>query len=385
MGVRSQLLKFYATSFLKNQTYFTPVLIVFLQAQSLSMSEIFLVFTIGSIVSLLMEIPTGIFADFYGKKRSTILSKFMIFVSFLVFGFSQTFWMFVIAQILFELGNSFRTGTETAYVFDYLDQTEGAPSYTEVKGKQKFWARTGEAIATAAGGVIAAQMGFRWVFFIAAVPAFANFVIALLWEEIKERRQGLKMKESLMHAKQSFCRLCESRGLLRITVNIALFTGVLAALSKFIQPYMVNAGIAVQWFGFIYSASLILTAIAVRYSYLLENRFGRLKTMNALTLMAVVPPLIIGFKFMSVVGVLLFFLVVIAENIRSPVANHIFHGFVRSRERATLGSIMSLFKSLGKSIIMPIAGYISGAFSLYVATFVLGVMLLFNYLFFRVR
>ena len=107
-----QVTKFYLTSFFKNQTYFTPILIFFLKFNHLNYKEIFWVFTIASVFSLIIEIPTGIFADLYGKKKSIIISKFGIFVSYVLFGFSSTFWMFLLSQIVYELGNSFRTGTE---------------------------------------------------------------------------------------------------------------------------------------------------------------------------------------------------------------------------------------------------------------------------------
>ena len=143
-----QSTKFYLTSFLKNQTYFTPILILFLQLNHLNFQEIFWIFTIGSIFSLIVEIPTGIFADLYGKKKSIIISKLGIFVSYVLFGISNNFWMFLLSQVMFELGNSFRTGTETAYAYDYLKQNSKTnPTYTEVKGKQKFWARVSESLA----------------------------------------------------------------------------------------------------------------------------------------------------------------------------------------------------------------------------------------------
>lgn len=380
-----QVTKFYITSFLKNQTYFTPILIIFLQAQSLDFQQIFWVFTIGSILAFIIEIPTGIFADLFGKRKSIIISKFGIFLSYVIFGFSTTFWMFVIAQCIYELGNAFRSGTETAYTYDYLQQNqENNPSYTEVKGKQKFWARVGESLATAAGGVIAATFGFNWVFFIAAVPAFFNFMLALSWERIKEYEEPITLKKTLEHMKDSVCELCKNRRLLRITLNITLFTSVLAALQKFIQPYMQDANIPIEWFGIIYAVSLGLTALAVRYSYLVEKAFGKKRTINTLSLLAVIPVIIIGLGYVSIIGVILFFLVTIIENIRSPIANNEFHRHAKSDKRATLGSILEQFKYLGKIAILPVAGYFAEVFSLYTAVLILGVILFANALLFYI-
>lgn len=383
-----QITKFYLTSFLKNQTYFTPILIIFLQAQHLNYQQIFWVFTIGSILSFLIEIPTGIIADLYGKRKSIIISKAGIFLSFIVFGFSNTFWHFVIAQCLFVLGNSFRSGTETAYVYDYTDQhkDEGVPQYTEIKGKQKFWARLGESIATAAGGLIASQLGYRWVFFIAAIPAFANFLLAISWEHIKEHHTGaVKLEQTILHTKESLTAIWRDKSILKIILNITLFTSVLAASNKFIQPYMSNADIPVAAFGFVYSGALLLTAFLVRYSYLLESRFGRIRSINILSLLAVVPLAVIGFGYVSYLGVALFFLVVLIENIRSPIENNEFHRRVTSKQRATQGSILSLFKSVGQAGILPVAGFFAETYSLYTAVLVLAGILLVNGILFRLK
>ena len=381
-----QTTKFYLTSFLKNQTYFTPILVVFLQAMHLSFQEIFLVFTLGSIFSLIIEIPSGIIADLWGKRRSIIISKFGIFLAYLAFGFCHTFWHFVIAQLLLELGNSSRTGTETAYTFDYLKQNKDrCPSYTEVKSKQKIYARIGEAVATAIGGVLAVRYGFHMVFFIAAIPAFANFLLSLFWEKIQERQESVSLRQSMVLAKESVCELCRNRQLLIITLNITMFSAVLAALSKYIQPYMSDAAIPVEYFGFIYTASMTLSIIALYFADRLEDKFGTIATINWISALSVIPVLIIGLKYVSIAGVLLFFLVIIAENIRSPIANGLFHEHVSSERRATLGSIESLAKSLGKIIILPIAGYFADAFSFYTSILVLGAILLCSAILFHIR
>ncbi len=383
-----QVTKFYLTSFLKNQTYFTPILIVFLQAQHLTYQQIFWVFTIGSIFSFLIEIPTGIFADLYGKRKSIIISKFGIFLSFIVFGFSSTFLHFTIAQALFVFGNAFRTGTETAYTYDYTVQNKdkGVPQYTEVKGKQKFWARVGESGATALGGVIAAALGYRYVFFIAAVPAFLNFLLALSWEQIHEHHTGaVKLYETLHHTKSSLCEIWKNKATLLIILNITLFTSVLAASNKFIQPYMTEAGIPIAAFGFVYAAALGLTAFLVRYSYKIEKTFGRIRSINTLSLLAAIPLAIIGFRFISVAGVVLFFIVVIIENIRSPIANTEFHKRVLSEQRATQGSILSLAKSAGQAAILPIAGFFAEQYSMYTALLILSGILVINGVLFFLR
>ncbi|MBD3283735.1 MFS transporter [Candidatus Pacearchaeota archaeon] len=386
-----QTTKFYLSSFLKNQTYFTPVIILFLQINNLSFQEIFWVFTIGTVVAFIAEIPTGIFADLFGKKKSVIISKIGIFLSFVVFGFSHSFWMFVLAQILFELGNSFRTGTETAYVYDYLDQTKET-SYKIVKANQKVYARTGEAIATAIGSFIVvyinnltnSNFGYNAVFFVAAIPAFFNFINAVSWTKIREKKHKINFNETVIHTKDSVKEVIFSKITLIIVINIMIFTSVLAALAKFIQPYMLEASVPVAYFGIIYTGALFLTAAAIKYYNKIEDKFDQRKTINLLTIAAVIPAIILGLGFISVIGVILFFLLVIVENIRSPIANDEFNKNVKSDTRATTGSILSLSKSLGKIAILPLAGWIADTWTMFTAILIMAIILLINGLLFYI-
>ena len=204
----NQVRKFYLASFLKNQIYFVPVIVLFFQDLGLNYSQIFWIFTIGAAFSFLIEIPTGIFADLYGQRKSIIISKFLIFISFIFFGFAQDFIMLLIANLIYELGKSFRSGTETAYVFNYLgekneeykltgSQASKLPTYTKIKINQKFCARVSESLAAIAGGFIAYRFGFSLVFFVAALPALINWLQTLSWEKLELEKKIVKVKTNL--------------------------------------------------------------------------------------------------------------------------------------------------------------------------------------------
>ena len=378
----TQVNKFYLASFLKNQTYFAPIMVLFFQDLGLNYSQIFWVFTIGSIFLFLIEIPTGIFADLYGKRRSLILSKFFIFLSYILFGLSGNFVALLIANLILELGNSFRSGTETAFVYNYLHENkENSPSYNKVKSGQKFYARISESLGAAIGGFLAYKYGFNFVFFIAAIPAFINFVQTLTWERISEvdtKEQGINLKTSYRFATLAFQKVVQTKALRNLVLNIAIFSAALAALNKFIQPYMDNLGIQLQYFGLIYSGFLIFTAILLKYSYLLEEKLGNIKLMNILSWLAFVPLLILGLGFNSIIGVALFFIIIMIENIRSPIANTIFHQNVEFDNRATMGSILELFKSLFQLILLPLIGYTADIISLKTAILIISLVVLFN-------
>lgn len=376
-----QINKIYLASFLKNQTYFVPIIVLFFQNLGLNYSQIFWVFTAGSIFSFIIEIPTGIFADLYGKRRSIILSKFFIFVAFVVFGLAFNFWTLLLANLIYELGKSFRSGTETAYVYNYLAENKGNPIYTYVKANQKFYARISESIGTALGGYIAYKFGFNIVFYAAAVPAFVNFLQTLTWEKLRESYENQikpTIKSDIIFAKDSIKEIFNKPEIRTIVFNIALFSSAFAALEKFVQPYMKGVDIPLQYFGLIYSGFLLLVAFLARYAAKLEEQFGGVRIMNYISLIAFAPMIILGLGHSSYWGVAIFFFVMLVQNIRSPIANSLFHDNISSANRATMGSLLQLFQSSGKLLILPAIGYVTDAYSMFTSIMILAIVVLIN-------
>jgi MFS family permease len=359
-------------------------MILFLQFNNLSYSEIFWVYTIAAIANIILEVPTGIIADLFGKKRTMIISRIFTVAAYLVFWRSHSFWYFVIAQLLVTLGESFKSGTDVAYIYDYLDQKKPKEKYTEVKGKQKFWARIGEAIATSIGGFIVKYLGYNAVFLFAAVPALLNMFVVMSFDSIKENSSKGK-KVVLNHVKESVSQVFKDKALFILVMNITLFITISKGAAKFIQPYMVDSSVPIEWFGIIYAISFILTAIAVRYSYKFEEKFSQKSIINWITLIMVLPLIFLGMKFISIIGVLLFFLIIIGENIRSPIDNHLFHDHVRSKNRATMGSILMLFRNVGLAIFLPLFGHLADKISFYPVLLMMAGMMGLNYLVFRIK
>lgn len=379
-----QVSKFYLASFLKNQTYFVPILVIFFQDLGLSYTEIFWILTAGSIFSFILEIPTGVLADIYGRRLSIILSKFTIFFSFIAFGFSKSFIALLLANLLYELGKSFRSGTETAYVFDYLQHDTSAPKYTKVKATQKFYARISESIATAVGGVIAVRLGFNAVFFLAAIPAAINAIQTLTWIKIKDSVDK-KKRATIPFLKKAFLDIWKQKEVLTIMINVLLYSAVFVAVGTFVQPYMQDVGLPLEYFGFVYSGFLIIVAFLSRSASDLEEKFGGGKMMNILTFISIFPLLILGLGYVSFIGIALLFFVLMVQNLRSPIANSFFHEHVGSDNRATMGSILALFQNSGNLVLLPLMGYVADAFSLYTALLILSALVAFTAVFFRVK
>jgi len=381
-----QIRKFYLTEFLKTQRYFIPIMILFLQFHKLTYTEIFVLYAIQKAVVFLLEIPSGVFADQFGKKISLVFSRFCILPAYAVFAVADNFWLFLIAMVLMGVNKAFKSGTHKAYIYDYVEQNGTDISFTEVIGKGKFWARVGEALACAAGGVIAQKYGYGRVFMFALVPALLNCINALTYEKIEEKHKVSKfsLKSHFGHIFGSLGDIKSNRIVYRIIINSAIFAFCLDASEKFFQPYMQHVDIPVKCFGFIYAATFIVTAFGSRYAYLFEKKFSRANIVNVIGWFAVLPVLLLGLRFVSVAGVFLFLAIIFIRNVRRPPMITELNKHILSRKRATILSIDALFSALMALAFLPVVGYVSDALSEHSALLILAGVLVINQILFSI-
>jgi predicted MFS family arabinose efflux permease len=382
-----QIRRFHLTEFLKTQRYFIPVMILFLQFHKLSYTQIFFLYAVESGLTFLLEIPSGVVADQLGKKASLVVSRLILIPAYLLFALSDGFWGFFCAMGLLAINKAFKSGTHKAFIYDYLAQNHPEISPTEVFGKNKFWARMGEAAASLSGGFIAARMGYSAVFWFALGPAALNLINALAYAPVEERHKtpGLSLKSHLRHIRESLADIGCSPMLRHLIFNSAVFVVAMEAGEKFFQPYMVRTGIPVSLFGVLYAVIMLISALGSRYIHLLEKRWSIPRIVNLSGWLGVPPLLVLGLGWTSTWGVFLFFMIICLKAIRRPPIITEMNRHICTRRRATILSTDSLVEKLLGFVLLPVAGWISDAYSLAVTSLVLAGLLVLNQAFQPVR
>ena len=71
-----------------------------------------------------LEIPTGVVADKYGRKTSIILGGLFSAISISIFGFINNYWAFFLAEFIGALGFALLSGADKALIYDSLIQTQ---------------------------------------------------------------------------------------------------------------------------------------------------------------------------------------------------------------------------------------------------------------------
>ena len=165
-----QYFKFCTYGFLKNLRFFDAFFILFLVEKGLSFTQIGLLYAIREVITNLFELPSGIIADTFGRKRALAGSFVLYISSFILFYLFQDFWFFMIAFMLFGLAEAFRSGTHKGMIMDYLKLNNWETQAANYYGHTRSWSMKGSALSALVAGVIVFYGGPMKSFF--STPSF---------------------------------------------------------------------------------------------------------------------------------------------------------------------------------------------------------------------
>ena len=115
MTTEQNITKYYYYTFFKMLTFMISVLIIYYQFYDLSYFQIMLLSFITGTSKLAFELPSGILADFYGRRRTLILSSLLRVFQFL-FLLGDQFWCFSVSALLFGTSLALQSGTDSAFI-----------------------------------------------------------------------------------------------------------------------------------------------------------------------------------------------------------------------------------------------------------------------------
>lgn len=173
-----QFWKFRAYGFLKNLRFFDPFLILFLRDAGLSFLGIGTLISVREIATNVLEIPTGVMADVFGRRKAMLFGFSAYLISFILFYLGSTFWMFAMAMIVFAFGETFRSGTHKAMILEHLRISGSEDRKVFYYGKTRAASQLGSAVASlVAAGLVCWTGNYRIVFLASTAPYVLNLLV----------------------------------------------------------------------------------------------------------------------------------------------------------------------------------------------------------------
>ncbi|MFG3440326.1 MFS transporter [Nonomuraea sp. NPDC047897] len=100
-------------------------MVLLMAERGLTLAEIGLVFTVFSLVTVCLELPTGGLADVVGRRVVLAVSAGFTVAALALMAVSTTFWMFLLTGVLKGVARALSSGPATAWYVDTLHDLEG--------------------------------------------------------------------------------------------------------------------------------------------------------------------------------------------------------------------------------------------------------------------
>ena len=122
LNLKRQLRCIYLSDFFSGLRITDAVWVALLAARGFSLLEIGLAKSIYYTVSLLAEIPSGMAADLFGRKRALVLGGVLVVAYNLLIAFAPNLFVICLAMALNALSNALFSGTSSALTYDVMEE-----------------------------------------------------------------------------------------------------------------------------------------------------------------------------------------------------------------------------------------------------------------------
>ena len=198
---------FYVLSFLGSLqgNIVAPLFIVFGLSLGLNIAQVGLLFGASRLSQFIFEIPTGIFADSYGRKKSILVCYFLCIFYSLFYFFSSNFYVLLAGSIISGLSLAFISGAFEALAVDSLGVSD------QEQPRNRIFIRIGviTTFGFIAGGFFGsgiAYLNLRYIWIVQAIIAIFALILGWKWLEEKFYHEE-KLNSQKMAIKEVFDKI----------------------------------------------------------------------------------------------------------------------------------------------------------------------------------
>ena len=141
-----------------------PVYVIMLEKQvRLDYLQIAAALAVTSVAVFVFEFPSGLFADWFGRKGTFMIACSILAASMLILFFSQSFITVLPGMFLFGTGRAFSSGSLEAWFIDAIHEKEPKEDIQPYLAKAGMFSLFGVALGSILGGVLAQEQLFSGI------------------------------------------------------------------------------------------------------------------------------------------------------------------------------------------------------------------------------
>ncbi len=350
-----------------------PGLVPLWKSCGLNMGEITLLQAIFAVTMIMLEVPTGCFADRLGRRASLMMASVMLIFGQICYFQASGFLGFLSGELLMGVGFSFASGADQALLYDTLRELGRAEDYEKTWGRVSRLALFAMAVFSILGGALS-SIHLRLPL---VAELFCYGCLLPMAALMVEPKRVIKPRVSVI---RDICQVAQEclvkRPILRWLVLFpAIINGFNQVALWLYQPYLELCGLSLASIGLVFASMNIMAGVASGRAGSIAARLGRKRSFIAPLVLLVLSYFLMGIFVLPVSVIFIWF--------QQFVRGYSFVTFpgamnreVGSERRATALSIQSMAFRLVYSIVLVPTGCLVDSRGIPAACGIIGIVTL---------
>lgn len=345
--------------FLDGLYFSTIITSLYAIASGLSLTNVVFAQGLYSITVLLMEVPTGVIADKYGRKVSVAMGYSMSVFGLLTFIISPSVAGLYLMRFLQSTGSALVSGASEALLY------EASVAEKKIYKKESSTVFANGVLGLCIAGIISglAYQVYGNDSFVPLLAATAIIQSIMVFIALSIREEKSRIPEQIQQDTHIWGILSSTVKLMKSnqTIFALTFVGMLAACNEYFlygtyAPFLDSLHVNKFLIGAAFSGGLFVNFLLTRNVYRLENYFTLDKILVLIKSWAIAGYLLLAVLTPHLALVLTLVLAMGVFNIERPIISDYVNQEVNSSVRATVLSAMSLVSRFAKAILTFIMG-----------------------------
>lgn len=378
----AQLRRYFAFRTLATSYLWEPIFVLFMMSRGVGFAEVMWLSVLYSATIIIVDVPTGVFADRVGRRPSMMLGAATLAVAAIVAALGTSVAWFAVAEVLLALSLALCSGADSAYLYDELAAAGRKADYVQAESRASSFHLFGTAAALVIGGALA-QWHMVLPYVATALTALVAVWLAAGLPETPRRRQpqlvlvsggdaplantrGAHAGSIAAHLRLALADVRANRRLIWLLGCSAVAFVLVLAGRYLYQPLLVARGLTPLTIGAILAAAHVLAGVVAWNGARLRRRLSEEHLLwSVLAMLALSFALFNQTHGLWVVGLVA--IQAIAKGMYSPLIKPMLNREIAASERrATLLSLESIARRLAMGVFSPIVGYWGAQASTYV-------------------
>jgi MFS family permease len=353
--------KSYVAAFLKNLQFFGAITIpFFIDWLRVDYTKAFLLQAWFVFWLFLLEIPTGVVADKFGRKLSVGFGCFLFTADMALFGLVTDYYVLYVAEFLGAAGITLVSGAEQALLYDSLIELGLQGRARIYLARYEAASTLGLLIAFPTGSLIAGLRDYPRLLPVTFLMTAVGVTLAAVMYLAMSEPQRTKPAEGFIRMGiQGLRTLFAHKKLRAFVLNAVTISAVTFFAFWFYQPVGQRAGLRIGDLGFVAAGFNLFSTLLLANVKGLERLLGMRRVLFYSGLIPAVLFVLLGVVYQLAFVVPALFLIVGCKMVRMPILSDFMNRFIESRNRATVISSVSLLERFLMFLLYPIVGLLA--------------------------